>query len=315
MPHHPHARRRRGGFAAMTPAAAARPRPVRATPPLAALALLALVLWPVGPALAQMESREGIALQNQILQLRQELDQLRRAGGVAAAPAPARPPSGGGAPQGELVSRLLERVTTLEEEVRRLRGRVDEQEFRNQQQTQQIEKLQGDIDFRLQQLEGGGGRAPAAPRPAPAAAPPPIAAPPAAASAAAAPRPPERAIADGQAALGRRDYATAEAAAREALAARGGGTRATDAGLLLGDALAGKRDFAGAALAYDDAFRRNRTGPRAPDALIGLANSFNSLGNKREACDTLNDLRSNFPNLRAPQSERAAEARRRAGCR
>nr|WP_254453514.1 hypothetical protein [Siccirubricoccus sp. G192] len=85
--------------------------------------------------------------------------------------------------------------------------------------------------------------------------------------------------------------------------------------MLLGDALAGKRDFAGAALAFNDAYTRGRTGPRAPEALIGLANAFSGLNNRREACDTLDDLRSNFPNLRGPQAERAAEARRRAGCR
>jgi len=277
-------------------------------------ALLALMLLPL-PAAAQIESREGIALQNQILQLRQEIEQLRR-GGVAAAPiAPPIAAQRGTLPQGELVARLLDRVSSLEEEVRHVRGRVDELEFRNRQLSEVLEKLQGDVDFRLQQLEGQGASRPASPAPArPAAAPtmnlPPVAAPPTAA----APRPPERAIAEGRAALARRDYAAAEAAAREVLAVRNS-PRATDAQMLLGDALTGRRDFAGAALAYNDAFTRNRTGARAPEALIGLANSFTSLGNRREACDTLADLRSRFPNLRPPLSDHAAEARRRAGCR
>ena len=94
-----------------------------------------------------------------------------------------------------------------------------------------------------------------------------------------------------------------------------GTPRATDAQLLLGDALAGKRDYAGAALAYNDAYTRGRTGPRAPEALLGLAGAFTSLNNKREACETLDDLRSNFPNLRGALAERSAESRRRAGCR
>jgi TolA-binding protein len=302
---------------------------MRRARPLAALLLatpLLLTAAPPRPALAQAESREGIFLQNQILQLRQELDQLRRSGGSAlGGPAMVAPPpsrgGGGGAPSGELVGQLLDRVSGLEEEVRRMRGRLEESEFRNRQLSQAVEKMQGDIDFRLQQLEGQGGAAPAArpapPAPAPARpAPPPVAAPatPAPPPVAAGPRPPERAIAEGQAALGRRDFAAAEAAAREALAARNS-PRATDAQVLLGDALTGKRDFAGAALAYNDAYTRSRSGPRAPEALIGLASSFASLGSRREACDTLDDLRSNFPNLRAPLAERAAEARRRAGCR
>ena len=121
--------------------------------------------------------------------------------------------------------------------------------------------------------------------------------PPAAPPPAAAPRTPERIIAEGQAALSRRDYAAAETAAREVLATRNA-PRAADAQLLLADALAGKRDHAGAALAYNDAYVRGRTSPRAPDALLGLANSFANLGHKREACDTLDDLRGNYPNLR-----------------
>jgi TolA-binding protein len=299
----------------------------RAVPPFCRIALLAALLSAVAPpAGAQVESREAIALQNQILQLRQELDLLRRGGAVAPPAAPAGRP---GAPAGgELVGTLLTRVAALEEEVRRLRGRLEEVEFARRQLSQALEKLQGDIDFRLQQLEGQGGRAPAGvPAPPPALGPrvappagaspplPPIAAPPGGSSAAPPPRPPERAIAEGQAALARRDYAAAEAAAREALRSRGLGPRAMDAQMLLADSLAGKRDFGGSALAYNEAYGRNRAGPRAPEALIGLANSFVALGSRREACDTLAELRASHPGLRPPLSERAQDARQRAGCR
>jgi TolA-binding protein len=301
---------------------------------LAAILILAPAMpggaWPVAPARAQAESREGIYLQNQILQLRQELEGLRRSGGGGgngasglAAPVPRN--GGGAPPSNELLSQLLERVSGLEDEVRRMRGRVDESEFRTRQLGQSVEKLQGDVDFRFGQLEGagrggrqrsGGGDSAAvadpAPSPAPAAPPAPRPAP--RPPAEAAPRTPERAISEGQAALNRRDYAAAEAAAREVLASRNA-PRAADAQMLLADALAGKKDNAGAALAYNDAYTRGRSGPRAPDALLGLANAFTNLGHKREACDTLDDLRGNFPSLRALQADRAGEARRRAGCR
>src|SRR3954466_1575893 len=73
-----------------------------------------------GPALAQVDSREGIALQNQIYQLRQQLqamqDQMVRGGGSGSRPpAYALPPpqqSGGN----ELVAQLLTRVDALEEQ-------------------------------------------------------------------------------------------------------------------------------------------------------------------------------------------------------
>ncbi|MFC3029125.1 MULTISPECIES: hypothetical protein [Roseomonadaceae] len=274
------------------------------------------------PASAQMESREGIALQNQILQLRQEMEVLRRAGPAAGLPAPqpapsalgGRPTAPGGAPQGDLVGSLLERVQRMEEDLRNLRGRADEADFRARALQERLEKLEGDMDFRLQQLEGQrqGNAAPPARPGAPAA--PVAAATPPPAPPAAAPRTPQRALAEGQTALGRRDWAAAEAAAREVIAARDT-ARALDAQILLGNALAGKRDFAGAAVAFDDAFRRNPRGSRAPEAMVGVANALIGLNNNRDACAQLNDLRGRFPNLSGPTATRATEARRRAQCR
>ncbi|EHL97223.1 tetratricopeptide repeat protein [Acetobacteraceae bacterium AT-5844] len=281
--------------------------------------LLAAPLLPLltaAPAMAQMESREGIALQNQLLQLRQEVEQLRRGGSsLGAAPVMPAPSGRGGAPS-ELTGQLLDRVNQQDEELRRLRGRVDELDFRNRTLQQQVEKLQGDMDYRLQQLEGGGG-APAGGRPAapPASQSGSLQAPSApAASATPAPRTAERALADGQAALGRRDYAAAETAAREVVASRNN-ARGQDAQLLLGNALLGKRDFPNAAIAFDDAYKRNRQSGRAPEALVGLANAFIGLNAKREACETLDNLRSEFPRLSGGMAERAADARRRGGCR
>lgn len=267
--------------------------------------LLGLGLAFSAPVQAQVESREGIALQNQILDLRRELEAVRRGGAVAAPSAPSR----GSAASGDLVQQLLGRVQELEEENRRLRGRLDVADNNDRQVRAEIEKLRGDLDFRLQSLEKGAGRpaAPRPPQPGPAAQAP-------APAPSNAPRTAEKAISDGQAALARRDFPAAEAAAREAIRARPG-ARAQDASLLLGDALMGKRDFQNAALAYDEAYSRNRQGARAPEAMIGLANAFQGFGARREACETLDNLRSNFPNLSGPQAQRAADSRRRAQCR
>jgi TolA-binding protein len=285
-------------------------------------AILAACLLLPGAALAQMESREGIALQNQILQLRGELEALRRGGlaapsGAAIAPpvAGGRPPAG--VPQGELVGQLLDRVARLEEDLRLVRGRAEQSEFRERQLRERLEKLEGDLDFRLREIETQrqGSAAPrsggdAAPRQA-AGAGTAAAAQPVAQSAA---RPPQRALAEGQAALGRREFAAAEAAAREVIASRET-ARQMDGQILLGDALMGRRDFAGAAVAYDDALRRNRQGSRAPEAMLGIANALVGLNNNRDACGQLAELRNSYPNLSGPVAERAADARRRAGCR
>lgn len=288
----------------------------------AAALALCLAAGMSGPALAQMDSREGIALQNQILQLRQELEQMRR--GQPVAPPVATGRGGGGGGGGELVGQLLDRVSSLEEEVRRLRGRNDVLENQNRRLAADLEKLQGDTNFRFDQLEGRGGSRPATPAAPPA--PPPVAGtapgragggaapPPGTAATPTGPRTPERAIADGRAALERRDFAAAEAAAREALGNRAGGQRA-NAQLLLGDALMGRRDFNNAALAFGEAYNAARTGPRAPEALIGFATALNAAGSRRDACGALDELRSNFPNLSGANAERAAAARRAANCR
>jgi TolA-binding protein len=266
------------------------------------LALLLLLL--AAPAGAQVETREGIYLQNQILQLRQALEVQR--GGMAP---PAR-----GAAGGELVGALLERVNRLEEELRLMRGRVDELDYRNRALGQQLEKLQGDLDWRMQQLEGGGGRAPrAAPERSGAAEPPPaaITAPPLAATA---PRTPERILAEGQTALTRRDYEGAESAAREVLSARGT-ARAYDARFLLADALAGQRDWQQAAVTYGEAFKASPKGTRAPEALIGFGTALNNMGQKKDACDAFAVATQQFPSLKGSLKDRLDAGRQRAGCR
>jgi TolA-binding protein len=280
----------------------------------AGMMLLALA-GPPSPAHAQMDSREAIALQNQLLQLRQELEQLRARGGAVSAPATA--PSRSGGAGNEMLGQLLDRVSNMEEETRRLRGRVDEAENRDRRLAADVQKLTEDMEYRLQRIEGSGTTA----RPGTPAAPPAAVARPTAPSApvvpppaVAPPRTAERALSDGQAALARRDFPAAEAAAREALATRSGAQQA-NAQLLLGDALTGKRDWGNAAIAYNEAYTRARTSPRAPEALLGLAGAFQGLGNRREACDTLNDLRSNHPNLSAALQERASAVRARAQCR
>ncbi|MCW8088505.1 hypothetical protein OF850_23280 [Roseococcus sp. MDT2-1-1] len=278
---------------------------------LLAAALLAGGIW-AAPAAAQMDSREAIALQNQILQLRQEMEFLRR-GGAPVAP-PMAVPRGGPVGGGELVNQLLERVSILEEELRRSRGRVEVLENQNGRLRADVEKLQGDLDFRLSRIEGGGGGSAASSAPARPSAPAPAAPAAPAAASAPAPRTPEAAIREGQAALGRRDFAAAEQAAREVLASRSG-AQTLNAQLLLGEALAGRRDFGNAAIAFNEAYTRSRTGPRAPEALLGLANAFTGLGSRREACDTLDDLSSQFPRLSGPLSQRAAQTRQRAQCR
>jgi TolA-binding protein len=281
--------------------------------PLIVAAML-LVGVAVAPVHAQVDSREGIALQNEIYQLRQELrtlqDQMARGGGSRQAPS-APPIQAGG---GELVAQLLTRVDALEEQVRQLRGRIDETQNQVQRQNDELSKRIDDLAFQVnpQGRQGGGPGLlpPSAGQGLPLAPVPPQAPRPAAPPG---PRPPELALQEGNAALARRDYPAAEAAAREVLANRTS-PRAYDAQFLLAQALAGERQFPQAAVAYDDVYNRSRTGTHAEDARLGLASALTSINEKKAACDVLSRMPGEFPHLRADVSAGMAATAQRAGC-
>lgn len=276
---------------------------------------LAPPLLGAAPVAAQVDSREGIALQNQILELKRDMQTLRDQVGRGASGSSSTlggSRSSGSAPAGnDLTAALLDRVTRLEDQVRSLRGRIDEADNARQQQNAELSKRIDDLNFRLENGTAGtrpAAVAPPAPPPAPGA--PPVPPPPQGPTR----RTPEMALQEGNAALARRDYATAESAAREVLA--GAKTpRSTDAQFLLAEALSGKKDYQGAAVAYDDAYNRSRTGARAPDSLLGLANALNAIGEKRAACATLDKLRAEFPSTRQDLKDPIAAARQKAACR
>src|SRR5690349_21678866 len=110
-----------------------------------------LLLSLASPATAQVESREGIALQNQIMQLQQQVQQLQaevqRGGGTPTYLG--RPPSGAQGPSSssDLTAQLLSRVGALEEQVRQLRGRIDQVENDVQRQGADLGKRIDDLAF------------------------------------------------------------------------------------------------------------------------------------------------------------------------
>ena len=125
-----------------------------ATRLIATLVLLASAM----PAVAQVESREGIALQNQILELRRQMqtlqDQTNRGGGSPTnlgRGAYPQPSTGGS----DLVAQLLSRVDALEDQVRQLRGRVDETQNEVQRQGADLGKRIDDMAFQAQTPRGG----------------------------------------------------------------------------------------------------------------------------------------------------------------
>jgi TolA-binding protein len=306
-------------------------------PVVLAATLLAASL---APAHAQVDSREGIALQNEIYELRQELksmeDQMSRGGGNRA-PSYYAPQTQQSAPN-DLLAQLLTRVDQLEEQVRQLRGRIDETQNQLQQQNADLGKRIDDLAFQVNsqgsppqgpppqgtqpqntqppQLRGGqpGPQVLAPPPPYQDKGPAPIQLGQPANSRPVAPRSPETALQEGNAALGRRDYAAAEAAAREVLANRTS-PRAYDARLLLAKALYGERQYAQAAIAFDDSYNSSHKGTHAQDALVGLAGSLSAINEKKAACDTLTRLHTEFPQPRPEIASDAMATAQKTGCR
>jgi TolA-binding protein len=286
---------------------------------VAPFVVAAFLLASAAPVQAQVDSREGIALQNQIYQLRQELksveDQAARGGGGNRGPAYAPPPSQQ-AGASDLLAQLLTRVDALEEQVRQLRGRIDETQNQMQRQNDDLGKRIDDLAFQVNPRGGQPGTPPTPPPPSyPPQGPPPtqLTPPPPRPPAPAGPRTPETVLQEGNAALARRDYTSAESAAREVLANRTS-PRAYDARLLLAQALSGERQYAQAAIAFDDAYNSSRKGTHAQDALLGLASSLSAINEKKAACDTLTRLRTDFPQPRPDIAAGAAAAAQRSGC-
>ncbi len=288
----------------------------------AVLVVVPLVTTAASPALAQLESREAIALRNEIYQLQQQVQNLQqqvaRGGGGGT---PTYLGRGGGYGQqdtggNDLVAQLLARVDALEEQVRQLRGRIDETANQVDRQGAELGKRIDDLAFQMQN-PGAAATQPIGPTTSP---PPAVLGttsppPPPPSSAPSPPRTPEAAIQEGHSALARRDYRTAEADAREVLTKFRTSPRAYDAQFLLAQALAGQRQFPQAAIAYDDAYNRSRKGAHAQDALLGLATALSAINEKKAACDTLGKLRSEFPQPRGDVRDAAATLHQRAGCR
>ena len=277
---------------------------------VAAVALI-MLLMAAGSASAQMDTRDAIALQNQILELRQQMLQLQR-NGVPSAPPPR---GGGGGSDGGLTAQLLDRVSTLEDQVRDLRGQVDRVTNQQQRQAEDLNKQIADLTFAMQNGRGAAA-APSSPPPsvlggAPSAGPPSLGV--LGGPSGGPPRTAELALQEANAALARRDYTAAEAAAREVIAKRG--PRSADAQFVLAQAELGERNYQQAAPDFYDAYNRSRTGARAPDALLGVANALLALGDKASACDALAKLRAEFPQPRPDIREGEAAARSRAACR
>ncbi len=124
---------------------------------------------------------------------------------------------------------------------------------------------------------------------------------------------PEQSLRQGNAALARRDYPAAEAAARDVLAL-GAGPRAGDARFLLANSLAGQHQYKEAAASYFAIYKASPKSPRGAEGLLGVANSLIGMNDNKDACQAVAKFTVEFPHADAPLKQRAASARKRAAC-
>ena len=127
----------------------------------AGLTLLALTAL-AQPACAQQDNRDIRPLLDRLDRLERDINllqrQVYRGGGAGSAPVPMAPP-------GDANSALNfeMRMGRIEDQMRTMTGQIEETSFKIEQLRQNVEKLQGDIEFRFSQIERGGSPAGAPP--------------------------------------------------------------------------------------------------------------------------------------------------------
>ncbi len=317
-------------------------------------ALAAAAAW-TGPTPVHAQSQDLRPLIDRMDRLQRDMDVMQRnlarggtSGGavqpVSPPPPPQMAPGLGTTPSNGFVEQTDVRLSALEGQLRDMTGRLEEAVNSIGLLQQRLEKLVGDVDFRLGALEKGGASAPAAAdAAAPATAPAspgqpvvrpgearlqlvpggPATAPQAAAGgapAAAAPvtlpaGPPETQyeFAYGlyqQAVQDRGDFGRAETALRSFVSANGAHRLAGDAQYWLGETFYARRDWNNASAAFAEQFRRFPQNAKAPDSLLRLGQSLGQLNRKADSCGTLGELEKRYPN--ASQSIKIAAQRERA---
>ncbi len=216
---------------------------------------------------------------------------------------------------------LLERVDSIEAELRRLTAKTEDLQFRVERVVQDGTNRVGDLEFRLVELEGGDisklgetttlGGTEAAKE---AAETPVVVTTPATPDADA----PELAVGEeadfktARAALEAGDFANAAAKFKAFNEVYPGSPLSSKAQLAYGAALEGQGDLTGAARAYLSAFSQKPNGADAPEALYRLGHGLGRLGQTSEACVTLGEVSLRFPG--GAPAEKAEAERSRLGC-
>ncbi|WP_439533190.1 tetratricopeptide repeat protein [Polymorphobacter sp.] len=246
----------------------------------------------------------------------------------------AAPTTPDGVPASNPLTDLSVRVGEMERQLRTMTGQAEANEFKLRQLEASVQKMQGDIEFRLNALEGNGvpiaPGAPGAPRiETPGGPAPQVIMPAPGTTASVAPPPPTPAAepapakaataADAwQAAYAQvvsKNWPATERMMSAYLTDWPRSTRIPQAQYWLGRSHAERNQHAQAADAYLKVYNNHPRSERAADALIGLSNALIGIKNPQQACRVLGELESVYGSQLTPaQKTEAAGLRTRARC-
>ena len=206
-----------------------------------------------------------------------------------------------------------DRFNQLQQSITLLTGQIEQLQYRNQQLQQQLEKMQADYEYRLDQMEkgkgGGGGPRPAAPQAA--AAPPPSAAPPAAAAGAAGG---DQMYNDAMKKLQDGDNAGAERGFKAFLQSHPKHALAGNAQYWLGESYYARKDYQNAMTAFAEGYKTYKTSPKGPDNLLKLGITLAVMGRKADACQVFAKFSQDYPRATDLQKRRVDQERQKNGC-
>jgi len=206
-----------------------------------------------------------------------------------------------------------DRFNQLQQSITLLTGQIEQLQYRNQQLQQQLEKMQADYEFRLDQMEkgkgGGGGPRPAAPQAA-AAPPPPSAAPPAAAAGAGG----DQMYNDAMKKLQDGDNAGAERGFKTFLQSHPKHALAGNAQYWLGESYYARKDYQNAMTAFAEGYKTYKTSPKGPDNLLKLGITLAVMGRKADACQVFAKFSADYPRATDLQKRRVDQERQKNAC-
>ena len=229
-------------------------------------------------------------------------------------------PSMAGAQRGDTVY-MEDRLNQLQQTITMLTGQVEQLQYKNQQLQQQMEKMQADYEFRLDQVEKGRGGAPRPPGPTSPSPTPPVAHPPTTPPNTASAAPPAAGGAQGEQLyhdafklLQDGDYAGAERSFKSFVQRNPQHPLAGNAQYWLGETYYARRDYQNAMISFAEGYKVYKASPKGPDNLLKLGITLAVLNKKQEACAVFSRFNQDYPRATDLQKRRVDQERQKNGC-